>query len=296
MSIDKNDLPFAKRYGFEPIEMPFQIDGLDDNLRRDMWNTFLICIYGNYESLLGYEKESLKSFFLVIWIQFFKKALDDFPYRDYELKSFFRTSIEKGNWTKVYELFEFILKLAEERSDFEGFFNVEHFKDVLNDNLKCNNSAYTLVDNKFIPVTNETEISEIEKTQSLANNYGLTGVHEHLRTALGLISMKPMPDLRNSIKESISMVEAISSTIEPTENSLGKALKKLSKSQKINETLKAGFEKLYAYTNDKNGIRHALMLEEKIELEDARFFLISCSAFTNYLIEKARKENLLKNS
>ena len=90
------------------------------------------------------------------------------------------------------------------------------------------------------------------------------------------------------------MVEAISRIIEPTENTLGKALNKLNGNKKINKTLKIGFEKLYAYTNDKNGIRHALMDDENIDLEDANLFLVTCSAFTNYLIEKARKENLFK--
>ena len=67
----------------------------------------------------------------------------------------------------------------------------------------------------------------------------------------------------------------------------------LEKKNKINLTLKAGFEKLYPYSNNKNGIRHALMDEEIINPEDAKFFLIACSAFTNYLIEKAKQENLL---
>jgi hypothetical protein len=89
------------------------------------------------------------------------------------------------------------------------------------------------------------------------------------------------------------MVEVISRIIEPSENTLGKALNKLDKHQKISNTLKSGFEKLYAYTNDKNGIRHALMDEPSVDFEDAKFFLISCSAFTNYLIEKAKKDNLL---
>ncbi|WP_430966724.1 AbiJ-NTD4 domain-containing protein [Spongiimicrobium sp. 2-473A-2-J] len=292
MKIDKNNLPFAKRYGFEPVEIPIQIDHIDDDLRTDMWNAFLIYIYGKYETNQR-DKSFMKQFFQIVWIGFFKEALDDFPYRDYDLKGFIRRHIEKAHWPKVYEFFEFVLQQIEDRSEFSTFFDIEEFSDVLNENLKDNNSAYTLVETKFIPVTNEAEISEIEQTQILASEYGLIGIHEHLNTALELISKKPNPDLRNSIKEGISMVEAISRIIEPTENTLGKALNKLNKSKKINNTLKAGFEKLYAYTNDKNGIRHALMQEDKLELEDARFFLVSCSAFTNYLIEKAKKEDLL---
>ena len=33
--------------------------------------------------------------------------------------------------------------------------------------------------------------------------------------------------------------------------------------------------------------------KENLDLEDARFFLIACSAFTNYLIVKAQKAGLL---
>lgn len=173
------------------------------------------------------------------------------------------------------------------------YFAYDKFVDFLNSKLKENNSAYMLNKNQFIPITNEEELNELKLTNESSIRYQLLGVQEHLNSAVSLISQKPNPDFRNSIKESISMVEAISRIIEPSENTLGKALNKLSKSQRINETLKLGFEKLYAYTNDKNGIRHALMDDKSIEIEDARFFLISCSAFTNYLIEKAKNENLL---
>lgn len=123
----------------------------------------------------------------------------------------------------------------------------------------------------------------------------LSGILVHLNSAIELLSKKPVSDsdCRLSIKESISMVEVIPRIIEPTENTLGSALKRLDKNQKINPNLKAGFKKLYVYSNDKNGIRHALMNEQIINPEDAKFFLIACSAFTNYLIEKAKKENLL---
>jgi len=35
------------------------------------------------------------------------------------------------------------------------------------------------------------------------------------------------------------------------------------------------------------------MDEKSVDYEAAKFFLVSCSAFTNYLIEKARKEGYL---
>ena len=43
--------------------------------------------------------------------------------------------------------------------------------------------------------------------------------------------------------------------------------------------------KLYAYTSDENGIRHAEgLFENDVTFEEAEFMLVSCSAFVNYLI------------
>lgn len=63
-------------------------------------------------------------------------------------------------------------------------------------------------------------------------------------------------------------------------------MKKLEKNAiTIPTALKSGIEKLYVYTNDeKTGIRHALMDEtDTPEYEEAKFMLVACSAFINYI-------------
>ena len=54
--------------------------------------------------------------------------------------------------------------------------------------------------------------------------------------------------------------------------------------------LQISFEKLYAYTNDKRtGIRHALIENTEVpSFEEAKFMIVACSAFVNY-IEGKRK-------
>lgn len=291
MTLDRDNLTFGKRHGLEPIEVPFQISDIDITLRTELWNAFYLHIQDPYEKAHDFDKKKYLIIYKTIWIYYFKKAIDDFPRKNFDLIYTIRYHIKKGTWYKVYEFFEFLLR------DIQDFHQVNYeyasFERYINKALKGNNSAYTLSNNKFVPIINDTEISEIKKTQSLSENYSLTGIQTHLNSSIELLSQKPNPDFRNSIKESISMVEVISRIIEPTQSTLGKALNKLDKKQKINKVLKEGFEKLYAYTNDTNGIRHALMEDENLELEDAKFFLISCSAFTNYLIEKAIKENLI---
>lgn len=48
----------------------------------------------------------------------------------------------------------------------------------------------------------------------------------------------------------------------------------------------AGFNNLYGYTSDESGIRHGGINFIDSPAEDARYMLVSCSAFINYLIEK----------
>ena len=291
MSTDKENFSFGKRYGFEPIEIPFQLNDMNKVLRTELWNAFYIYIGTGLEHHDYNTKVSYRSIFKTIWIHFFKEALDDFPDYDHQTISYTKNQIENGKWYRVYEFFEFIFSNIKS----SNLYSVADLKSYINVKLKENHSGYSLTGNKFIPIINEVEINELKLTQENAKVYKLSGVQEHLNRAIELISLKPKPDVHNCIKESISMVEGISRLIEPTENTLGKALNKLSQNQKISNTLKIGFEKLYAYSNGKNGIRHALMDEESfVDFEDAKFFLIACSAFTNYLIEKAKKDNILK--
>ena len=57
----------------------------------------------------------------------------------------------------------------------------------------------------------------------------------------------------------------------------------LEKNGKIHPSLKEGFSKLYGYTNDGDGIRHAMLDEPTLTQGDAKYFLLSCTSFVNYL-------------
>lgn len=113
----------------------------------------------------------------------------------------------------------------------------------------------------------------------------------HLRRSLELLSDRNNPDYRNSIKESISAIEAISCIImNNPKATLGQALKEMEINFKLHPALKSTFSSLYGYTSDADGIRHSLLEESTLKQEDARFMLVTCSAFVNYLIVKTSEE------
>ena len=75
---------------------------------------------------------------------------------------------------------------------------------------------------------------------------------------------------------------------------LGDALSIIQRRSKIelHKSLRNAFDKLYSYTSDAEGIRHALLDESNLSFEDAKFMLVSCSAFINYLKVKASKAGI----
>jgi hypothetical protein len=153
-------------------------------------------------------------------------------------------------------------------------------------------AGYRLVSGRIVEITSEEEIKAIE--QALALPDSLKPVREHLSQSLTLLSNRQKPDYRNSIKESISAVESLAKIISKQNGAtLGPALDAVEKKTKLHAVLKQAFQKLYGYTSDAQGIRHALMDEPTLDAEDAKFMLVSCSAFVNYLVVKAQKAGIM---
>ena len=71
---------------------------------------------------------------------------------------------------------------------------------------------------------------------------------------------------------------------------LGNAMKKLKDNGvHIHSAMEKAYASLYGYTSDENGIRHGGTDFTNAPSEDAKYMLVSCSAFVNYLIEKWNK-------
>ena len=120
----------------------------------------------------------------------------------------------------------------------------------------------------------------------------LDAVNIHLATVLELLSDRKSPDYRNSIKESISAVETLCKLITGNASAtLGNALDLIEREGKvkIHPALKQAFDKLYGYASSADGIRHGMLKESDLLFEDAKFFLVACSGFVNYLLAKSAK-------
>ena len=155
--------------------------------------------------------------------------------------------------------------------------------------LEEERSGYRFIRNKAVPISNQDELELLaQSTQSDFDN-----VNTHFEKAIVLYADRQKPDYENSIKESISAVEAICCIITGETGSqatLGKTLKRLEDhGVTIHPAMEQAFSKLYGYTSDADGIRHGGIDFTNAPAEDAKYMLLSCSAFVNYLIEKYSK-------
>src|SRR5579862_3901104 len=145
--------------------------------------------------------------------------------------------------------------------------------------LEREGSGYRFVGRHLVPITSLQEIAAIETATALSDQF--KPVSDHLKSALEKLSDRTSRDYRNSIKESISAVEAMCQILTgETGAALGQAVKKLGDSGvKIHPSFAGALQKMYGYTSDAEGIRHALLDEPTLDSADALFMLVSCSAF-----------------
>ena len=162
-------------------------------------------------------------------------------------------------------------------------FYYDDFKDKLNEILEIEFVGYRLVDNYIVPIIDEIEIEAIEEISNIPYNE----VKKHISKSLEKLSNRENPDYENSIKESISSVESMARIVADNKNAtLGDALKSIEgRGVHIHPALKTAFLNLYGYTSDESGVRHAKKIGGvDSTFEEAKFMLIACSAFNNYLL------------
>jgi hypothetical protein len=121
------------------------------------------------------------------------------------------------------------------------------------------------------------EIHEVAQAASAAPD----PVRTHLDASIRYLSIAEKRDYRNSVKESISAVESLCRLAGGS--SLDKGLRQLKKKIEIHPALEQAFIKLFGYTCDRGGVRHALTEKDNVSSAEARFMLVCCSAFVNYV-------------
>jgi hypothetical protein len=263
-----------------------QLESVDEPLKNALWSVLKLHVwdrayhstgmYGGY-FLSSDANRELKGLCDRLWFHFFKKPLDELNNEWTKVLKQLRQFFFSCEWYEVYDFVEFVA------DNYRHHQFTKPFQEACNAVLEREVSAYRFVDGLIAAVTDHQQLDEIERALQRAAG----PVQTHLRRALELLSDRQAPDYRNSIKESISAVEALVSKIVGTEKgTLGQLLKTLEDKIGLHPALRTAFGNLYGYTSDEGGIRHALMESEVVSFDDAKFFLVVCSAFVNFVETK----------
>lgn len=273
---------FSVRNKLIAIDEALQIEKMNNDLKNVLWSH----IYKRYTVYDSFDKPSTK--FMEIFYEYhIKLPCTKIPSSQIKRIDLLDGLYETMSWNQVYDLVEFIYFFYQKIG---ANYMLNSYTKEINEVLERERSGYRLINGQITPITDEIEIICIK--EAIEENL-LEPAKVQIQEAISKLSDREHPDYRNSIKESISAVETICRHI-TNESTLDRAIPKLkNKGIEIPNILEDGMKKIYHFTNCGAGIRHALMDESiNIGFEEAKYMLVICSAFVNYLKAKHAKNNI----
>uniref|UniRef100_A0A7V3ZX07 HEPN AbiJ-N-terminal domain-containing protein n=1 Tax=candidate division WOR-3 bacterium TaxID=2052148 RepID=A0A7V3ZX07_UNCW3 len=298
---------FSDRYKYKR-KIYLNPEEVTDSLKKRIYNLVEKCLENPELFELHYENEfgskikirgkNRDKLIEILWDEFFKEDIQVLRERyklqrwavivesefldKYSIKAIRDKYYELKEWYLIYDFIEFIIN---------RFNPNERFISLLNNVFKAEGAPYRVIGKYVAPSISEVEVNELEQALNIPDKY--ESVRTHISQALRHFSQKPNPDYKNSIKESILGLESLLKIILNTpKGTLGELVNKLS----VHPALKEALKKLYGWTSDEDGIRHAKPGEKTTSSEEeARFLLVISSAFVNYIISKYEKQLTKEN-
>lgn len=280
---------FSDRNKIKEENTTIQTTKFDKRTRVALSNITDIIIQGYFPEmdiahLSSYHLDGHQAFLRHLLADVYGQVVDWTKYYRYShILDILQDTFSTDNYDAVLTVVEYIAREAPEYKSktfsYKGrFYTAEA---LYNSVFEQEYVGYRLINCQAQAITDYNEIQTIQ--ESVNSKY--SEVKQHFNKALGFLSDRQSPDYANSIKESISAVERMCSIIVGHKATLNDALKEFEKCQvEIHPALKRAFSQLYGYTSDASGIRHSGELGGKDStFEEAKFMLVSCCAFVNYL-------------
>lgn len=280
--LDPTKLSFSQRYGYEPLPQQLKLGELSREARTRFWNILYWYIkdtaykVGSYWKLQGVWADIMRSAHVFL----FDDLLDEWEPSSRIFIESYKPFFHSSPFNEIFDLLEFLMRHRKCPppfiNDISAVFPEFHLAYAL-DKETC-----TIYQS---PTRQEGE-AIIEALQQL-RNAGLIGAQQHLAKAAKCINSG---DWADGVRESIHAVESVARQVAPGDaKTLGPALKKLEdKGVLQHRALREAFDKLYGYTCDEQGIRHALLGQgaPNVGLDEAVFMLGACASFASYLCRK----------
>ena len=294
MTTDRGDLSFSQRYGYEDLPSPMRLEDISDDLRREIWNAVRTLLF-KYRTLVAYDSYFFKDRgerFVERVLGKFQRSPEGHIRTDYqEVMNYCETVVMTDDFNKVLDFLE--IMIDEQKGSRE-------FGDSIKELFESHGAAYRLeisaFDCQFVPCASKEQGDAVQQAFETLREGGMEGATTHLRDAAGHINASQFAD---SISDSIHAVESAARVLDPkASKTLTPALNSLEKAGVLkHRALKEAFAKLYGYTSDEQGIRHALLDQNAADvgLEEALFMFGACASFAAYLTAKHRQVKIVES-
>ena len=289
--LDRTKLTFSQAEGIDPLPQLAALGELSQRARIHLWNVVYFLLENSVGSSLDpyvggrYITKPWETILLHYHLDSGNPADEfrsDSEHHFREIKDLFM----KGDYNRVFDFLLFVLR--------HPLAPVEFRPAVASAFEKCM-CAYTVVEDgpTIIPIVLPEQRKSIQEVFRVLRSGPFEGVRAHLRKSAEFINNG---DWAESVRESIHAVESVARCLDAgAATSLKPALDALAQKVDLHGAFKKGIENFYGYTSDESGIRHALLEgQANVDMEDAVFMFGACTSFAAYLVNKARKAELLK--
>ena len=282
---------FSDRNGIKPENIEIQLKDFDKRTRVQLQNMINNMYAKTYNYGLNEWDSEIQEFFRYVLGVIFAEPTDvQKRYYATDIFLIINNTINKDSYDEVLTVIEALVQywdsyMQKWRPDYYieyyGYVDSSLYEEA-NEVFEKEYIGYRFIDEKITPISDKYEVAAVN--EALQNIY--QPVREHISKANSLLADRENPDYENSIKESISAVEAICEIITGESGTLGKLLTKVEqKGVYIHSALQSAYKVLYGYTSDASGIRHARKLGGvDSTFAEAKYMLVACSAFVNYLM------------
>ena len=277
-NLDPQHLSFSQAQGYEDLPQLLKLEELSDNARTAIWNVLFTYVDGS----LKYDGvEPWNSILLEVYSDFFHGPLDKWL----GALSFFRGAVRDVMvFFPFSEVFDCLTMIMRHQLCPPGF------AEEVGATFRKQRLAYhvDLINIPTIyPMSTLEEGNALVESLKQLDNSGHVGARQHLQNAATNINQQ---DWAGSIRESIHAVESVACQIAPGTKTLSVALRVLRQRGLLaHPALEQGVDKIYGYTNDERGIRHALLDQSSADVgqDEAIFMFGACASFASYLSRKA---------
>lgn len=274
-------IPPSERYGLRPAPPQLDRDQVTSHLRQDVEGDFFEKIAGAY---FDREKTYKCRLLRELWTEAHEQSILSFPSDSAYVASVRKLLDRNGpigfyDWIGHvhYTLQRHLLGAEWDEQEVDP----GTWKDLCNERFEKHKAAWRFVGDELCPVSSPEEVQSLELALLRTSSSARADMARlHLERAMRCFSGGDYP---NTGKEAISALEALARTVTERSDTLGQLAGNLTKAAGLHPAHGKAISNLYGTTSD-GGYRHALEEGKEPTEEEARFILITVSAYLNLYI------------